>query len=76
MSRSCAGTDGSSQALQSERLKTTPSTVAIAWTMSQPAITSAIASATSVEQLDELLKATELTLDAESLAQLQAASAV
>ena len=59
----------------SKRLKTTPSTVAIAWTMSQPAITSAIASATSVEQLDELLKASELTLDAASLAELQTASA-
>ncbi len=58
-----------------KRLNATPSTVAIAWTMAQPAITSAIASATSVAQLDELLKATELTLDAASLAELQAASA-
>jgi aryl-alcohol dehydrogenase-like predicted oxidoreductase len=40
----------------------------------QPAITAAIASATSVEQLDELLKATALTLDAASLAELDGAS--
>ena len=49
-----------------KRLHTTPSTVAIAWTMAQPAITSAIASATSIAQLDELLKAVELDIDAES----------
>ena len=58
-----------------KRLHTTPSTVAIAWTMAQPAITSAIASATSMAQLDELLKAVELDIDAESMSQLQAASA-
>ncbi len=58
-----------------KRLHTTPSTVAIAWTMAQPAITSAIASATSIAQLDELLKAVDLNIDAESMAQLQAASA-
>lgn len=52
-----------------------PSTVAIAWTMTQPAITSAIASAASLGQLDELLKATKLALDSASLAELQAASA-
>ncbi|RQP25877.1 aldo/keto reductase [Piscinibacter terrae] len=59
----------------STRLGTTPSTVAIAWTMAQPSITSAIASATSVAQLDELLRAAELRIDAASMAQLQAASA-
>jgi aryl-alcohol dehydrogenase-like predicted oxidoreductase len=59
----------------STRLGTTPSTVAIAWTMAQPSITSAIASATSVAQLDELLRAAELRIDDASMAQLQAASA-
>jgi aryl-alcohol dehydrogenase-like predicted oxidoreductase len=59
----------------STRLGTTPATVAIAWTMAQPSITSAIASATSVAQLDELLRAAELRIDTASMAQLQAASA-
>jgi aryl-alcohol dehydrogenase-like predicted oxidoreductase len=58
-----------------ERLSSTPAAVALAWLMAQPAVTSAIASATSVKQLDELLKATELTLDAASRAELDAASA-
>lgn len=58
-----------------KRLGTTPSTVAVAWVMAQPAITSAIASATSIGQLDELLKAAELRIDAVSMAELQAASA-
>ncbi|MFL6664055.1 MAG: aldo/keto reductase [Rhizobacter sp.] len=57
------------------RLSSTPAAVALAWLMARPAVTSAIASATSVEQLDELLKATALTLDADSIAELDAASA-
>ena len=58
-----------------QRLSSTPAAVALAWLMAQPAVTSAIASATSVAQLDELLKATRLKLDAEAIAQLGAASA-
>jgi aryl-alcohol dehydrogenase-like predicted oxidoreductase len=58
-----------------QRLHSTPATVAIAWTIAQPTMTSAIASATSVEQLDALLKATELKLDRQSLDELDAASA-
>ena len=57
-----------------KRLSSAPATVALAWLMVQPAITAAIASATSVEQRDELLKATALTLDAASLADLDGAS--
>jgi len=56
------------------RLSSTPATVAVAWLMAQPTVTAAIASATSIEQLDALLKATALTLDAASLAELDAAS--
>jgi len=57
------------------RLDTTPAAVALAWAMAQPTITSAIASATSIEQLDELLGATRLTLDADTLRELAVSSA-
>jgi len=58
-----------------ERLGSLPATVALAWLMAQPAVTSAIASATSTAQLDDLLKAMELRLDAVALKQLADASA-
>jgi aryl-alcohol dehydrogenase-like predicted oxidoreductase len=50
-------------------------TVTHAWTMVQPAITAPIASATSMEQLGELLAALELQLTPEQIARLDAASA-
>ncbi len=50
-------------------------TVALAWTMAQPAITAPIASATSLAQLSELLAAFELTLTPAQLDRLNAASA-
>jgi aryl-alcohol dehydrogenase-like predicted oxidoreductase len=58
-----------------QRLHSTPAAVAIAWVIAQPTITAAIASATSVAQLDELLAATRLQLDDEALRVLAAASA-
>lgn len=58
-----------------ERSGTTPATVAIAWVIAQPALTSAIASATSIEQLDDLIAATRLKLDDKALRELTAASA-
>jgi aryl-alcohol dehydrogenase-like predicted oxidoreductase len=58
-----------------QRLGTTPPRVAIAWVMARPAITSPIASARDVPQLEELLHATRLVLDADSLALLDRASA-
>jgi len=51
-----------------------PARVAIAWLMAQPGITAPIASATSIQQLEELFAATRLKLDAAQLAQLDAAS--
>lgn len=51
-----------------------PGQVAIAWLLAQPAVTSPIASATSLEQLEELVAAARLTLDADDLAELDAAS--
>ena len=50
-------------------------TVALAWTMTQPAITAPIASATSIPQLAELVAALELTLTPQQIARLDAASA-
>jgi len=50
-------------------------TVALAWTMAQPAITAPIASATSIPQLAELVAALELTLTPQQIARLDSASA-
>jgi len=65
------------EALQSvaQRLNSTPAAVAIAWVIAQPTITAAIASATSLAQLEELLAATRLQLDDDALRALAAASA-
>ena len=53
----------------------TPGQVALAWQIARPAVTAPIASATSCEQLDELVMAVELKLDVETIAALDAASA-
>lgn len=53
----------------------TPARVALAWLIAQPTVTAPIASATSLSQLDELVKATALQLDGAALARLDAASA-
>ena len=50
-------------------------TVALAWTMAQPGITAALASATSVEQLKQLTAAMHLALTPDQIARLDAASA-
>jgi aryl-alcohol dehydrogenase-like predicted oxidoreductase len=50
-------------------------TVAIAWTMAQPGITAALASATSLDQLGELTAAMQLRLTPEQIGRLDAASA-
>jgi aryl-alcohol dehydrogenase-like predicted oxidoreductase len=52
-----------------------PATVALAWTMAQPAITAPIASATSVPQAAEMIAAMELDLTPQQIARLDAASA-
>jgi aryl-alcohol dehydrogenase-like predicted oxidoreductase len=56
------------------RYGTTPASVAIAWLVAQPSITAAIASATSVQQLNELVRAVELKLDFEAMDLLNNAS--
>ena len=55
--------------------KVTPAQVALAWLMARPSITAPIASATSVEQLNDLAKATQLELSAADFEQLNQASA-
>ncbi|MBN9530072.1 MAG: aldo/keto reductase [Alphaproteobacteria bacterium] len=57
------------------RTGATPTQIAIAWLIGKPAVTAPIASATSVAQLEELLKAASLTLDGEAMATLDAAGA-
>jgi aryl-alcohol dehydrogenase-like predicted oxidoreductase len=48
--------------------------VALAWQIARPSITAPIASATTVDQLNELVAATQLKLDPAALEQLNAAS--
>jgi aryl-alcohol dehydrogenase-like predicted oxidoreductase len=58
-----------------KRYRATPGQIAIAWLLARPSITAPIASATSLAQLDELLAATRITLDRDTIAALDAASA-
>lgn len=44
-----------------------PATIALAWLLSRPQVAAPIASATSIEQLDDLMKAPELQLSAAAL---------
>jgi len=53
----------------------TPGKVALAWLMARPGITAPIASATSLEQLQDLVEATRLELDHASIQALNQASA-
>jgi aryl-alcohol dehydrogenase-like predicted oxidoreductase len=52
-----------------------PARIAIAWVMAQPGITAPIASASSVEQLHEIVRAAQLKLDPDTIALLDRASA-
>jgi aryl-alcohol dehydrogenase-like predicted oxidoreductase len=53
----------------------TPAEVALAWLIARPSITAPIASATSVAQWHDIARAAELTLSAEAVGKLDAASA-
>ncbi len=57
------------------RLRATPGQVALAWLMARPGITAPIASATNLTQLQELIAATTLELDAPAIAALDRVSA-
>jgi len=58
-----------------DRYRSTPAQVAIAWFKGRPGLAAPIASATTAEQLTELVRAAALVLDTEALALLDAASA-
>jgi aryl-alcohol dehydrogenase-like predicted oxidoreductase len=58
-----------------EGLGATPAQVALSWLIHRPGITAPIASATTVDQLREILGAIDLKLDAEATATLDRASA-
>ncbi len=51
----------------SEKYHVSPATVSLAWLMTRPAVVAPIASATSIHQLDDLLKSVDVKLDPESL---------
>jgi aryl-alcohol dehydrogenase-like predicted oxidoreductase len=53
-----------------------PGQIALAWLIARPSVSAPIASATSLEQVAELVEAAEIELDAESVAKLDAASKV
>jgi len=58
-----------------KQFRSTPARVALAWLIARPSVTAPIASATSVEQLDDLAGAMSLELDAASIGVLNQASA-
>jgi aryl-alcohol dehydrogenase-like predicted oxidoreductase len=60
---------------QAARLKASPAQLSLAWLIARPEITAPIASATNLAQLDELVKAATLKLDAQAIAALDKASA-
>jgi aryl-alcohol dehydrogenase-like predicted oxidoreductase len=56
-------------------MSATPAQVALGWLLAKPVVTAPIASATNDAQIDDLVKAASLTLSAEAVAKLDAASA-
>ena len=58
-----------------EKHRSSPTQVSLAWLIARPGITAPIVSATSLKQLDELIAATRLQLDADDIKVLNEASA-
>ncbi|WP_224243349.1 aldo/keto reductase [Hyalangium gracile] len=58
------------------RIERTPAQVALAWVLRQPAVTSPIIGARTIEQLEDNLRALDVELPGDALARLQEASAV
>jgi aryl-alcohol dehydrogenase-like predicted oxidoreductase len=56
------------------RSHASPASVALAWQMARPGVTAPIASATTLDQLAELIAATRLELDSSAIEQLNVAS--
>ena len=61
--------------LSHEQYNANPTQVALAWLIARPTVTAPIASATSLEQLDDLIAATHLKLDEQAIHRLDSASA-
>ena len=57
-----------------ERFNTTPAAVSLAWLLEQPTVTAPIVSATTADQLSQLVNATELVLDSDAKQALADAS--
>lgn len=57
------------------RYNATPAQIALAWIIARPSITAPIASATDLDQLNDLINAVQLKLDAEAIEKLNLASA-
>ncbi|MES2615301.1 MAG: aldo/keto reductase [Bdellovibrionota bacterium] len=58
-----------------EKYNATCGQIALAWLLARPSITAPIASATNLNQLQEMLNSTHISLDAESISFLNTASA-
>jgi aryl-alcohol dehydrogenase-like predicted oxidoreductase len=56
------------------RYSAKPSQVALAWLIARPSITAPIASATSLDQLHEIMKAPEVKLDKDAIERIEVAS--
>jgi aryl-alcohol dehydrogenase-like predicted oxidoreductase len=54
----------------SAKYKVSPAAIALAWLMTRPAVAAPIASATTIDQLKDLMKAAEIKLDPESIRKL------
>jgi aryl-alcohol dehydrogenase-like predicted oxidoreductase len=59
-----------------KQYRSTPAKVSLAWLIARPSITAPIASATNLEQLKDLIEATELKLDDSSIELLNQASEI
>jgi aryl-alcohol dehydrogenase-like predicted oxidoreductase len=57
-----------------KRHNATMAQVALAWLMARPSVTAPIASATSIAQLDDILKSAEISLSADDMAALEVTS--
>jgi aryl-alcohol dehydrogenase-like predicted oxidoreductase len=58
----------------SARLHATPAQVSLAWLIARPSVTAPIASATNLEQVTDLVRGAQLTLDKAAIESLDAAS--
>ncbi len=57
-----------------KRYNATPGQIALAWLIARPSVTAPIASATNLDQLQELVKVGEISLDRDAITQIDEAS--